>query len=275
MKNVFGTFHSENIMKKYDLKGSVLNRRVDTIKDQKIERNVLKDINFNETEKTIKVSKKNSINLTNIINSDAEFLCQQEIMDYSLLVVKVSIQDLENRIIFGDKIVDYHNRLYDKIKKYIIKSELKNKNDNNIEINDDKIKQKIIENLLEESKNDSNDNIFDNKLDTSMENKIKYSKNDITFDPRNISTIKKYCWPSIKPDFIYVIAIIDFFQLYDINKKMETAFKGIKHKKEDISSMDAEGYKKRFIEAMNKITDYKNIIKNIVEDELNKDEKNV
>jgi hypothetical protein len=108
-----------------------------------------------------------------------------------------------------------------------------------------------------------------------MEIKIRYSKNDITFDPRNISTIKKYCWPSIKPDFIYVIAIIDFFQLYDINKKMETAFKGIKHKKEDISSMDAEGYKKRFIEAMNKITDYKNIIKNIVEDELNKDEKNV
>ena len=277
MKNVFGTFHEENIMKKYDLKGSVLNRRVDTIKGQKVQRNVLKDINFNETEKTIKVSKKNSISLTNIINSDAEFLCQQEIMDYSLLVIKISIQDLENRIIFGDKIVDYHNRLYDKIKKKIT-SEFNNKNDinnNNIDINNDKTKQKIIDNLIKENDNDSNNSSFDNSLDKSMEIKIRYSKNDITFDPRNISTIKKYCWPSIKPDFIYVIAIIDFFQLYDINKKMETAFKGIKHKKEDISSMDAEGYKKRFIEAMNKITDYNNIIKNIVEDELNKDEKNV
>ena len=67
-----------------------------------------------------------------------------------------------------------------------------------------------------------------------------------------------------------LIAIIDFFQLYDFNKKMETVLKGMKHKKEDISSMDSQGYKNRFIEAMNKITDYNNIIKNIVDEEITK-----
>jgi len=266
MKNVFGTFHKENIIVKYDLKGSILNRKVETIKGQKVQPNVLIDINFTENEQVIKVSKKYSVKLSNIINKDAEFLYQQQIMDYSLLVIKVSVTDLENEIIFGEKIVEYHKRLYEKIKKKI-KKELNN--NKNIGINKNEIKNKIIENLLEESDNNSNNISLDNILDSSSEKIIRRtSHNDITFEPHNLPTIKKYCWPSIKPDFFYVIAIIDFFQLYDLNKKMETVLKGMKHKKEDISSMDSQGYKNRFIEAMNKITDYKNIIKNIVDEEI-------
>ena len=268
MKNVFGTFDKENIIVKYDLKGSTLNRKVEKIKGQKVQPNVLKDINFAEDEKVIKVSKKYSEKLSRIINKDAEFLYQQQIMDYSLLVIKVSVDDLQSKIIFGEKIVEYHKRLYEKIKKKVNR-ELKNNKE--IEVNKNEIGKKIIENLFEENDNDSNNISIDSKLDYSS-NAIKrnYSEIDITFEPSNLPTIQKYCWPSIKQDFFYVIAIIDFFQLYDFNKKMETVLKGMKHKKEDISSMDSQGYKNRFIEAMNKITDYNNIIKNIVDEEITK-----
>jgi hypothetical protein len=119
MKNVFGTFDKENIIVKYDLKGSTLNRKVEKIKGQKVQPNVLKDINFAEDEKVIKVSKKYSEKLSRIINKDAEFLYQQQIMDYSLLVIKVSVDDLQSKIILGEKIVEYHKRLYEKIKKKV------------------------------------------------------------------------------------------------------------------------------------------------------------
>ena len=44
---------------------------------------------------------------------------------------------------------------------------------------------------------------------------------------------KKYIFPSLKPDVAYIIAIIDFFQLYDLRKNLETKFKLIKAKKTD------------------------------------------
>jgi hypothetical protein len=272
MKNVFGIFDKENIIVKFDLKGSALNRKVAEIKDQILQPNVLKDINFLEREKVIEVSEKNSILLKNIINSDSKFLCKQKIMDYSLLVIKICVTDLENEIIFGENTVNIHNRLYERLKKRIRKEYNINK-ENNIESNEKVLIDKIVEKLSKDSlSNRTSSTISFESIEVNEDNKssskLDYNKNDITFEPKYLPTIKKYCWPSIKPDFFYVISIIDFFQLYDLNKKIETEFKGMRNKKKDISSMEPVGYEKRFSEAMTKITDYKNILKKIVEEEI-------
>jgi hypothetical protein len=275
MKNVFGTFDEENIIVKFDLKGSALNRRVSTIKDQIMQPNVLKDINFTETEKVLEVSEKNSKLLKNIINSDTKFLCKQGIMDYSLLVIKICVTDLENKIIFGENVVDFHKRLYERLKKKIRK-EYYNTKENNIESDKKELIDKIVEKLNDDNLSNRSSNSYSENIevnDETKKNKLDYMKNDITFEPKYLPSIKKYCWPSFKPDFFYVIAIIDFFQLYDLNKKLETGFKGMRNKKEDISSMEPVGYEKRFIEAMTKITDYKNILEKIVEEEFSELEK--
>ena len=97
MKNVIGSFN-ENLICKYDLKGSSLNRKT---KVGEYMENVMKDNNFKEVEQVILINKKNADKLKNITKEDANFFAKAEIMDYSLLVAKISLNKNEMDNLFG------------------------------------------------------------------------------------------------------------------------------------------------------------------------------
>ena len=93
MRNVIGPFKN-NILCKYDLKGSSLNRKTDFEIDS-IEKIVMKDLNFEEIEKYILIGKQEVERLRICTKTDARFLNEMSIMDYSLFVVKISINKEE------------------------------------------------------------------------------------------------------------------------------------------------------------------------------------
>ena len=97
MKNVIGSFY-DNLLCKYDLKGSRLNRKVQY---ENVDKNVLKDINFNEVEEIFLLNKSDSKKLLDIVEKDSNFLCSSGIMDYSLLVAKISLNNSEIVSLFG------------------------------------------------------------------------------------------------------------------------------------------------------------------------------
>ena len=100
MKNVFGNF-KDNVLFKYDLKGSQLNRSTKTNLDN-LDREVMKDVDFEHIENnTLQLNEKNKNKLVSIIGTDASFLAGQKIMDYSLLVVKLSLNEDEINQLFG------------------------------------------------------------------------------------------------------------------------------------------------------------------------------
>ena len=219
MKNVFGIFE-KNLLAKYDLKGSTLNRKIE-INSENIEENVMKDLNFFEIEKRLFLNETNRQKLINIVANDVAFLSLVGIMDYSLLVVKLSFNNDEVKDLFG-------NSHKEKIEKEI--TNIFNKNNNH---ND---------------KQDYNDII----LNVNEQNQINID--NLSFERKYVKNIKKYLFPSLYYDKAYIIAIIDFFQAYDLNKKIETKLKGIKANLKDISSMPPDDYVVRFINNMTMIT---------------------
>ena len=99
MRNVIGDF-KENTVVKFDLKGSTYNRRANFDMDNPD--TVMKDLNFDELEKNIMISE-NSINkLRDIVEKDSKFLRRSELMDYSLFLVKLTLNKKEADDIFGD-----------------------------------------------------------------------------------------------------------------------------------------------------------------------------
>ena len=224
MKNIFGVM-SENLMCKYDLKGSEFNREIQ-IKDNKdIENGVMKDLNFLEIEKVILLNKQNSIKLNNIIKSDASFLCECGVMDYSLLVRKIGLNNDEMISIFGKQ--------------------------HNIE-SDNEIK------LIQE--NISSENKINNCLGNIGDNKKNYNEKNLNFKIDEIIYIKNYIFPSLKASNLYIIAIIDFLQLYNFQKYLENQYKKIKSDENLISSIPPEPYKERFIKFVEAITDQSKVL---------------
>ncbi len=224
MKNIYGVM-SENLMCKYDLKGSELNREIEINDNNDIENGVMKDLNFLEIEKVILLNKQNSIKLNNIIKNDASFLCDCGIMDYSLLVCKIGLNNDEIISLFGKK--------------------------HNIESEND------IKTILEKSSNEISDNDI---LINFEENKDNYNENNLNFKINEIQDIKKYIFPSLKASHLYIIAIIDFLQLYNFQKYLENHYKKIKTDEKLISSIPPEPYKERFIKFVESITDQNKII---------------
>ena len=80
----------------------------------------------------------------------------------------------------------------------------------------------------------------------------------------DVKSIEKYIFPSLKATNLYIIAIIDFLQLYDFQKYIETQYKKMKTKENSISSIPPEPYKQRFIKFVKAITDQTTIFKNNV-----------
>lgn len=222
MKNVFGTFN-DNVLCRYDLKGSALNRKVE-LDGEKIEEEVMKDLNFLEIEGGLMINDETTKKLMTVSANDVTFLASLGIMDYSLLVVKLSFNKDEIVRVFGK----YHRKKTEREISFLLGESKELKSMGNTE---------------DEEETDS---IVDDE--------------NVRFNPCHILNLKKYIFPSLKADIAYIIAIIDFFQLYNLRKNLETHFKRFKANKDDISSVPPEDYVIRFIKNLSKITNGKQLL---------------
>ena len=213
MENVYGVFKN-NVLCKYDLKGSQLDRKVN-FDTEDIDNTVMKDVNFFEIEKGLLLNDVNSRKIMTIAANDVTFLASQGIMDYSLLVVKLTFNKDETAEIFGK----CHRKQTEKEVLSML-----------CPLTDDKV-------YNEESNNDD-DNI---------------NEDNLNFNRKHIRNLYKYIFPSLQPDKAYIIAIIDFFQLYDLRKKLETSIKGLRAETQIISSMPPDQYVVRFLNNLTNI----------------------
>ena len=218
MKNVIGSFY-DNLICKYDLKGSSLDRKVNLGEHAD---NVMKDTNFNEIEQVLLLEPELSKKLLANATKDANLFGDLKIMDYSLLVAKVSLNNQEIEQLFGK----------------------------NHRTNQEKVYVKMAGTLL--------------KTRTRVDDDNEVQGNNVRFKIGRIDPLRKYFYPSLKGDVLYIISIIDFFQLYNLQKNLETKFKSFKVKsKKEISSMPPEEYKERFIEFVRSITESEKYLKEI------------
>ena len=240
MKNVIGTFY-DNLICKYDLKGSSLNRKV---KYENVDTKVMKDLNFNEAEQVFLLNKENSQKLLDIATKDANFFCSSGIMDYSLLVAKISLNNEEIKFLFGkDHRKNAEKEFFNMAGKERVPS----------------MNQDEFNNLLTVKSNNENKNNNDDK--------------GLRFVDTNIECLRKYFFPSLKGDVLYIMSIIDFFQLYNLQKNIEAKLKIItkRVKAQYISSIPPVEYKNRFIEFVKKKTDSEKYIKDIYNPENKND----
>jgi hypothetical protein len=103
MRNVIGSLKN-NIVAKFDLKGSTINREIKGLDMSKIDNGVMKDLNFNDIEFGIMVNNTNNKNINIRATRDSKFLASLDLMDYSLFVVKLSLNKEESAAIFGEGI---------------------------------------------------------------------------------------------------------------------------------------------------------------------------
>ena len=233
MKNVIGSFNN-NLICKYDLKGSSLDRKVD-LGDSTDK--VMKDTNFNEIEQVLLLNSILSQKLLENAIRDANFFCDLKIMDYSLLVAKISLNNEEIEELFG-------------------KDHRKNQEKYFVEMSGLIMKTRTITAIP----------------DDDDENLKEIKKKKIRFKIERIEPLKKYFYPSLKGDVLYIISIIDFFQLYNLQKNLETKFKLLRARsKKAISSMPPEEYKERFIEFVSSITECEKYLKDLNDPENQND----
>lgn len=233
MKNVLGSF-SDNFICKFDLKGSSLNREENL---GEYGTNVMKDTDFKNYEKVLIINEKDANKLIDIATNDANFFCSLGVMDYSLLVLKVSLYNDEVIDLFGK----YHRRESEREFKKMIGINENNESGNN------------------ENEDNENEEMINKYHDENIDNKkIRYKKN-------RIRALRKYFFPHLKGDCLYIISIIDFFQLYNLQKTLETKLKLIKYRvpEKAISSMPPNEYKDRFIENVKKITETKQYLQEV------------
>ena len=108
MRNLLGNL-KDNIICKYDLKGSSFKRR-EQFEPEKVESKVMKDQNFDEIEKILMLSQKNIDKLRRITTKDSKFLESIELMDYSLFVVKLDLNKEMSKEMFGKYIQERQER---------------------------------------------------------------------------------------------------------------------------------------------------------------------
>ena len=248
MKNVVGSFF-ENLLCKYDLKGSSLNRKVGY---ENIDKTVMKDLNFNEVEEVFLLNKEDSKKLLNICEKDSKFLCSCGIMDYSLFVAKISLNNDEIKSLFGS---DHRKATEKQFLEMIGKA------------------RELSRPTIPSNEKEPNDNIIENENENEKLIENENEEKNIRFKEGNIACLKKYLYPSLKGDVAYIMSIIDYFQIYNLQKNLETQFKKIKAGVEEkaISSVPPDEYKKRFIEFVKNKTDSEHYLQ-IIYDQNNKND---
>ena len=233
MRNLIGDL-KDNIICQYDLKGSTLNRK-SNFDPQIVDKKVMKDLNFDEFEIALLFSENNSKKIREITKKDSEFLCNLELMDYSLFVVKLSLNKEIEKEFFGNDIEEIRNKEFNQL----IEGE-KNYNKGN-------------------EKNVESDS--DNDINTHLLNEYYNNNSNINLNIYNRNS--KYIFPSLQIGVGYIISIIDYFQYYNFFKLVETNFKRFKligKDKNSLSCVDPKTYSERFINFIYKITNNKEFI---------------
>ena len=235
MRNVIGEF-KEYVMAKYDLKGSTKNR-VTEFDMEKLGEITLKDLNFNELEKGIKMSSDSIATFRTLIKYDALFLRKMELMDYSLFLVKLTLSKEQISDLFGEEIQDIQENEYKEL------MEGSGVNNNNI--------------VTSFTFNEKRFNYGDIYV---KERKVKIKENVTKFT--NSKYYKQYIYPSLIPGNAYILAVIDYFQIFNFYKYVEATFKGIGGKGNNGNScVEPRTYAKRFINYFNLLTDIKFMLK--------------
>ena len=236
MRNVIGEF-KDNIVAKYDLKGSSANR-ISAFDMDKSQVSTMKDLNFNQFEYGIMISRDNIKRFRKLTRYDSYFLSRMELMDYSLFIVKLNLSTEEANDLFGDKIREKQESAFSEL---MVENSIKpscslmtggdSLNINLEAINVEELKPK--KSLMEKGK------IFHN---------VKYYKH--------------YLFPSLVPGTAYICAIIDYFQIFNFYKYVESGLKTKFGKKKDkVSCVDPKTYSKRFIKYFEKLTEIKHMLK--------------
>ena len=255
MRNVIGDL-KDNTVIKFDLKGSTYKRKAD-LETTDLNNGVMKDLNFNEIEKNIMISQGSINKLRNIISSDSKFLSKSELMDYSLFLVKITLNKEEAADIFGENI----NKNQDKALKQLLMSQTSK--ETNIKNNQNNIDNDI------ENNNDNDDNDDDKNDNGNNILKIDELKEVASYGSGNIHDIKhykQYLYPSLNHGVGYIISIIDYFQYFNFYKVIEAGiiskFKtGLsKANNNTISCVDPKTYSERFIKYVNQLTDVSQIL---------------
>ena len=231
MRNTIGDF-KDNIIAKYDLKGSTANRRSD-FDMEKNDSSTMKDLNFNEFEHGIMLNKKHIKHFRNMTKLDSSFLRDLELMDYSVFLVKLTLSKEQAIDIFGREIFEKQNNAFNDL----MISESVNDTDNNLGSNSD-------ENLKIKKNNKPRTSI----MGIGQFYKTKYYKH--------------YLFPSLTPGVAYILAIIDYFQMFNFYKYVESGLKTKFSKNaEGVSCVDPKTYSDRFIKYFERMTDIKKLFK--------------
>ena len=236
MRNVIGDL-KDNTVVKFDLKGSTYNRKTD-FDDSNFNNKVMKDLNFNEIEKNIMIGQSCISQLRIIITQDSKFLCNSGLMDYSLFLVKITLNKKEAEDIFGENI---------------------QKNQDNA------VKQLFSGQLSSDNESDQDNNkIIDNENSILKIDDMKMSYNG-KGNYHDIKYYKQYLYPSLNQGTGYIISIIDYFQYFNFFKVVEAGiiskFKtGLKKSNNNtISCVEPKTYSERFIKYVNQLTDISTI----------------
>ena len=230
MRNVIGNL-KENIVAKFDLKGSTINRELKGLDMSKIDDGVMKDLNFNDIEFGILVNNNNIKKINKIAQNDSKFLASKDLMDYSLFVVKLSLNKKELTEIFGEGIQEKTEKDY-------------------LDILNDKT-------VLINTTTDVNN--LDITINTTG---TKYNYKDIK---SKYKYYQQYLYPGLNMGTAYIISIIDFLQSYNFSKivenKYKTALRGSKSDiKGGISCVEPKLYSERFINYVRHLTEVKQIL---------------
>ena len=178
-----------------------------------------------------------NVDLKKLVLKDTNFLN----MEHVLLLSKDNINKIR-QITSKDSIFLSMNKIMD-YSLFVIK----------LKMNSDEMKL-LFENNEKKIDNISNVDSYTLGVKNSIENKDYNINNNINFPSHFISPLKKYLFPSLDPKYFYIICIIDYFQLYDFQKYLETQIKKIKTSKNKISSVPPNEYKERFDFFIQKIT---------------------
>ena len=200
MRNVIGEFKN-NIIAKYDLKGSSAKRK-SKFDMAKSDTSVMKDLNFKQYEHGIMISRENIKRVRKLTKYDSLFLCNMNLMDYSLFLVKLTLSKEEAIDLFGDEI-----------------KEIQDNDFNNLMI------QNSIRPIFLTEDNKKNLNIDFDKLNFNEEIKPKKSIKEKGKIYHDIKYYKQYLFPSLIPGTAYILAIIDYFQYFNFYKYVESGIK--------------------------------------------------
>jgi len=236
MRNVIGDF-KDNTIVKFDLKGSTYKRKANFQMEN--DNNVMKDLDFMEFEKSIILSEISIDKLRNMSKIDSNFLKDNELMDYSLFLVKLTFQIKEFEDVFGEDIRE--RQKYD-FKKMISNDDLK-----------------------EEKEKEKENNNINNQRDWRFASYRGAGKSN------DIEHYRQYLFPSLNQGTGYIIAIIDYFQYFNFFKYMESAVKNGLHRKNTISCVDPITYSIRFIKNIELLTDVKKLLSVEIKEKISED----